>query len=102
MPEKKTKADKRYSVDGKKFTWHPDFDEGEELPDVVLPLRMKLKLIREFVDQPLDATTMEQVLTAVAPQFEDTYAEMDLNDIKAMYIAWQTEYEKLSGATLGE
>lgn len=101
MPEK-TKNGKQYKVSGKTFTWHPDPDEGEELPDVVLPLRMKLKLIREHLDRPLDVGAMNDVLVAVAPQHEDTYGEMDLNDLQAMYVAWQEEYEKLSGATLGE
>jgi hypothetical protein len=83
MPEKKTKADKRYSirVDGKTFTWHPDADEGETLPDVVLPLRMKLKLIREFARPPDGRRrAMPSSSRPGARQHAETFGEMDSND----------------------
>lgn len=91
-----------YEVDGKKFTWHPDADEDEPLADVVLPLRMKLKLIREFADRPMDADARAELIEKVAPASAETLPEMDLQDFDLMYTTWQQEYENLSGATLGE
>lgn len=102
MPQKHTEDDRPYSVNGKRFTWSPDTEEGEELPDVVLPLRIKLKQIREMADRVLDADSMASILESVAPDCSETIAEMDLNDFQAMFNAWQGEYEKLSGAKLGE
>ena len=91
-----------YEIDGKKFTWHPDAETDQPLPDVVLPLRMKLKLIREFADRPMDADARAEFIEKVAPGSAETVDEMDLRDFDLMYATWQTEYENLSGATLGE
>jgi hypothetical protein len=102
MPAKKAANGQRYTINGRTFTWHPDAEEGEALADVVLPMRIKLKVIRELADMPLTADTMADILELVAPEHEETYAEMDLNDFQSMFNTWQAEYEKLSGASLGE
>lgn len=97
MPEKKTKADKPYRIDGKKFVWTTD--EGDT---VTIPLRIKLKLIRSMAGRDLDAASMFDMLEALIPGQADTLDEMDVNDFQAMFKAWQTEYNALTGATLGE
>lgn len=102
MPKKKTATGREYDVTGKAFTWHPDSDEGETLPDVTLPLRIKLKLIRRMNDVNLDAAGMFAMLEAVAPGQMDTFDEMDVNDFTDCFTTWQSEYQALQGATPGE
>lgn len=104
MPEKKTKAGKPYRITGKRFIWSPldDNDERGNLPDVEIPLRIKLKVIRSMADRELDAAAMFTILEALIPNQSAELDEMDLNDFQAMFNAWQTEYNSLNGATLGE
>src|SRR3954468_21035461 len=88
----------RYSIDGKVFSWTTE--DGEV---VVIPMRIKLKVIRKLAGQDLDnADTMFDVLEQVIPHQATVLDEMDLNDFVAMFAAWQTEYQALSGASLGE
>lgn len=104
MPTKKTKAGREYEVDGKRFTWHP-LDENDEtgaIPDVVIPLRLKLGIIYEMAGRDMDAAAMTDILEAVAPKQSDTLREMDLLDFQDMFTTWQAEYNSLSGASLGE
>ena len=46
MPTKTTPTGVEYEISGKKFTWHPEDDDGERgnLEPVVIPLRLKMKL----------------------------------------------------------
>lgn len=92
MPEKG-----RYAINGKTFTWTTE-DEDQ----ITIPLRIKLKLIRGMAGRELDADAMFDILDALIPDQADTLDEMDVNDFQAMFISWQGEYERLSGASLGE
>jgi hypothetical protein len=96
MPEKQ-KNGKRYKVSGKTFTWTTE--DGET---VEIPMRIKLKVIRELSGRDLDAEAMFLILEKLIPGETETLDEMDLNDFQAMFAAWQEEYQKLSGASLGE
>lgn len=92
MPEKG-----RYTIDGKTFTW-----VTEDGAKVEIPMRIKLKVIRGMADMDLNADAMFKILEALIPGQADVLDEMDLNDFQAMFTAWQAEYTKLSGASLGE
>ena len=102
--QRKPKQPPRYEITGKKFTWHP-FDDNDELgnvPDVALPLRIKMGTVLDMPDGELDTSAMSKVLAEVAPGEMDSIREMDVNDFVEMFTTWQAEYQKLSGATLGE
>lgn len=103
MPIKRTPFGRQYRIDGRTFTWTPETLAGEDpLPDIAIPLRIKLGVIRDLAGQDLDANAMFTVLGRLIPGQTDTLDEMDLNDFQAMFSAWQVEYEALSGASLGE
>lgn len=104
MPTKQTEQGRTYEVDGKRFTWHPldDDDLTGTLPDVVIPLRIKLGVIRRMNDRDLDAGAMFEILGTLVPGQADALDEMDLNDFQVMFSTWQREYQALAGATLGE
>lgn len=104
MPEKKAKAGAPYEIDGKKFIWHPldDDDQRGNLAPVVIPLRIKLKVIRGMTDRDLDADAMFEILERLIPNQSEALDEMDLADFQDCFTAWQAEYQKLSGASLGE
>lgn len=88
----------RYKIDGKTFTW-----TTEEGAEVKIPMRIKLKVIRSLADQgEMDSTVMFEMLEKLIPNQTDALDEMDVNDFVAMFNAWQTEYNALSGASLGE
>lgn len=97
MPEKKTKADKPYRIDGKKFIWTTD--EGDT---VTIPLRIKLGVIRAMSGKELDTGTMFEMIDKIAPGQEDVLDEQDVNDFQSMFTTWQREYNALNGATPGE
>ena len=106
MPTKTTDAGREYEVDGKKFIWHPldDNDEAGNMADVVMPLRFKLGIVRQMAERDLNnVTVMFDIIEAVAPGQAEVLDEMDLvTDFQPMFETWQTEYEALSGASLGE
>lgn len=104
MPTKKTDTGREYEIDGKKFVWHPldDDDESGNLTDVRIPLRLKLKIIYAMAGRDMDAAAMKDILDALIPDQAETLGEMDLNDFQEMFRAWQSEYNALSGASLGE
>lgn len=103
MPTKKTETSKQYRIDGRKFIWTVDVDEGEDPVEITIPLRIKLGVIRSVgADSDMDASTMFLMIEKLAPGQSDQLDEMDLNDFQTMFTTWQAEYEKLSGATLGE
>lgn len=98
MPEKKTDSDKRYSIDGRTFTWTTE--DGSE---VKIPMRVKLKVIRQMAGRDLDAEAMFDMLDKIAPGQESVLDEMDIvTDFQPMFEAWQSEYNALTGASLGE
>lgn len=102
MPSKKTESGVEYEVDGKRFVWHPEDDNGERNGEVVIPLRVKLKLIRSMADRDLDSSAMFDILSALAPNQQDVLDEMDVNDFQECFTTWQSEYNALTGASLGE
>ena len=104
MPTKKTPHGREYEINGKRFVWHPldDDDEPGNLPDVTIPLRIKLGIIYAMAGRSLDATGMADILDALIPDQRDALREMDLNDFQEMFTTWQAEYNQLSGASLGE
>jgi hypothetical protein len=104
MPAKKTKDDQPYTITGKTFAWQPldDDDERGTMPVIEIPMRVKLKVIRELAGRDLDADSMFAILEKLIPHQAEVLDEMDLNDFQAMFMAWQKEYEALSGASLGE
>lgn len=98
MPEKKTKADKPYKIDGKTFTWTTD--EGDAIE---IPMRIKLKVLRSLSARDVDDVgTMFDMLEAIIPNQADKLDEQDVNDFIAMFRTWQAEYTALNGATPGE
>lgn len=97
MPAKKTETGRQYRVDGKSFIW-----TTEDGPEVAIPLRVKLKVIRQMAGKDLDAVAMFEMLEALIPDQSDVLDEMDVNDFQSMFAAWQREYNALTGATPGE
>ncbi len=55
-----------------------------------------------MTDTTLDADGMFSLLSRLIPDQADALQDMDLNDFQDMFAAWQSEYEALSGASLGE
>jgi hypothetical protein len=105
MPTKTTSDGRPYEIDGKRLTWHPEDDDGQRgnLPDVVLPLRLKMGLVLDLAEREMDNAVMYEMLTRLVPErFHDTMREMDVNDFQDMFTTWQSEYNTLSGASLGE
>lgn len=103
MPEKTTTDGRTYKVDGKMFVWTPEGDDGQPVDaQVRIPLRIKLKVIRALAGRPLDNEVMFEMLEALIPEQADVLDEMDVNDFQAMFTAWQSEYNTVSGASLGE
>ena len=106
MPAKKTETGKPYRVDGKKFYWSPldEDDQRGNLADVMIPLRIKLALLLDMQDEgvEMDAAGMAKMLKSLIPNQEAALREMDINDFQEMFTAWQTEYNTLTGSSLGE
>jgi len=103
MVSKTTPEGRTYEIDGRRLTWHPEVWEGEEpLPDVVIPLRIKLGLILSVDEDEITPSAMKRMLDMLIPNQSETLAEMDLNDFQDMFTTWQREYAALTGASLGE
>jgi hypothetical protein len=104
MPTKQTASGREYDIDGKKFVWHPldENDEAGNLPDVTIPLRLKLKVVRSLGGRTLDNDVMFEMLEALIPNQTEVLDEMDVNDFQDMFGAWQEEYNSVTGADLGE
>lgn len=105
MPAKTSKTTAApYRIDGKVFIWQPldDNDERGKIGEVKIPLRVKIKVIRSLVGRELDVDAMFEILDKLAPGQGDVLDEMDANDFQVMFTTWQSEYQSLSGASLGE
>lgn len=104
MPEKTTESGRKYEIDGRTFMWHPEDDNGEvgNVPDVRIPLRLKLKVVRALGGRDLDSEVMFELLNALIPNQAEVLDEMDVNDFQEMFTTWQDEYNSLTGASLGE
>lgn len=104
MPEKTSKQGRKYDIDGRKVVWHPEDDDGEtgSIPDIRIPLRLKLGLVLDMASKDLDNQSMAEMLEAIIPDQMDVLREMDVNDFQDMFQTWQSEYNAVSGATLPE
>ena len=104
MPEKISKQGRKHNIDGRKIVWHPEDDEGAtgNLPDIRIPLRLKLALVLDLAGKELDNSTMALMLERLIPDQMETLREMDVNDFQDMFVTWQDEYNTLTGASLGE
>lgn len=104
MPTKESKTGRKYEVTGKKFNWFPlDDDDNPKADPVVIPLRLKLgTVLKVGADKEMTARTMKKMLESLIPGQSEALDDMDLNDFQEMFTTWQSEYELLSGATLGE
>ena len=105
MVAKTSKHGRSYDIDGRRLIWHPEDDDGEQgnLPDVTIPLRLKMKTVLQFADRDMDSVTMSEMLKAILPESQkDTIGEMDVNDFQDMFVTWQNEYNTLTGGSLGE
>jgi len=104
MPEKTSENGRKYDIDGRSLVWHPEDDEGVagNLPDIRIPLRIKMKLVLAMSDKTMDSAVMSEMLAAIIPNQTEATGEMDVNDFQDMFVTWQTEYNTLTGASLGE
>lgn len=89
--------DHRSRVDGKTFIWTTE-DEHQ----LMIPLRIKMKVLRAVGNGDLDADGMFAMLEALIPDQVDLMDDMDVNDFTSAFTAWQAAYSALNGATLGE
>ena len=104
MPEKTTKLGRRYTIDGRKFSWYPlNDDDQPSVEPITIPLRMKLSTVLDLnATQDMDVTVMRELIKRIIPGQDEAVVEMDLLDFQAMFTTWQAEYQLLSGVTLGE
>jgi hypothetical protein len=103
--KKKTDDGREYEVDGKKFRWFPLDDDDEPRTDspVTIPLRLKLGVLRSLAGRDLDPAAMFDLLEKIIPDQADALDDMDVVlDLQPMFTTWQSEYNALSGASLGE
>ena len=102
--QKTTDDGKAYDLEGKKLIWHPEqFDDEPAIPDIRLPLRMKLKRLLDIGEGNLSTNeAMYQLIALVAPSQTDAVTEMDVNDFQDMFLTWRNEYNQATGASLGE
>lgn len=104
MPEKTTKDGRKYRIDGKAVFWPPEDEDGVQgnLPDIRIPLRLKMKTVLAVAGRDLDNAVMNDLLAAIIPDQSEALGEMDVNDFQDMFTTWQNEYNTLTGASLGE
>lgn len=105
MVDKTSKQGRTYSIDGRRVVWHPEDDDGEQgtMPDVTIPLRIKMKTVIALANQELDTLGMSKMLAAILPESQMPMIEdMDVNDFQDMFVTWQDEYNSLTGGSLGE
>lgn len=105
MVTKHTTDGRPYEIEGRRFIWHADVDlEAGETPfNIQIPLRMKLRALRPLVRQDLnDVHGMFELLEAIIPDQAEQLDELDVNDLIQMFETWNSEYNALNGASLGE
>lgn len=105
MVTKISKENRPYEIDGRRVIWHPEDDDGNQgtLDDIVIPLRLKMNTVLQFADRDMDSVTMSEMLKAILPAVhQDKLGEMDVNDFQDMFTTWQSEYNQLTGGSLGE
>ena len=89
-------TDERVEIDGKTFRFH-----AEDVT-VEVPLRMKLGLLRSLSGRDLDAETMFEILSKVAPGQDEVLDDLDLLEFQDLFSLWQEAYNDKACATLGE
>lgn len=104
MVSKVSKQGRAYDIDGRSLVWHPEDDDGAQgnLPDVRVPLRIKMGLVLKFADRDMDNSVMAEMVRAIVPNQAEAIDEMDVNDFQDMFTTWQAEYNSLTGGSLGE
>lgn len=105
MVDKNSKQGRKYAIDGRKLIWHPEDDDGVQgnMPDVTIPLRIKMRTVLALADRDLDNGGMADMLRAILPESQhDLIDDMDVNDFQDMFVTWQEEYSSLTGGSLGE
>ncbi|MBA3782397.1 MAG: hypothetical protein H0X12_11175 [Nocardioides sp.] len=104
MVSKTSEHGRPYDIDGRVLIWHPEDDEGARgnVPDVRIPLRIKMKLVLSMGEKEIDNTVMAEMVRAIVPNQGDVINEMDVNDFQDMFTTWQSEYNTLTGGSLGE
>lgn len=105
MVDKTSKQGRTYTIDGRRLIWHPEDDDGNQgaMPDVTIPLRIKMKTVLALADQELDTLGMSKMLEAILPASQSEFiSDMDVNDFQDMFVTWQDEYNSLTGGSLGE
>lgn len=103
MVTKTSTQGRQYDLDGRRFTWHPEQFDGEAtLPDISIPLRIKMGMILDLAGREMDNAVIAEMFERIIPTQMDVVREMDVNDCQDMFTTWQTEYNSLTGASLGE
>ena len=107
MVSKISENGRRYDIDGRTFVWHPEDDDGVQgnMPDVQIPLRIKLKTVLAIGDGDITASNskmIEMVNAIIKGDSAEVVEEMDVNDFQDMFVTWMSEYNTLTGASLGE
>lgn len=105
MVNKTSKQGRTYSIDGRRLVWHPEDDDGNQgtMPDVTIPLRIKMSTVLALADVELDTLGMTAMLKAILPASQHEFiGDMDVNDFQDMFSTWQDEYNSLTGGSLGE
>jgi hypothetical protein len=102
MVSKTSTQGRTYDIDGRRFTWHPEPFEDETLPDIMIPLRIKMGMILDLGGREIDNAVIAEMFERIIPTQMDAVREMDVNDCQDMFTTWQTEYNNLTGAGLGE
>lgn len=105
MVDKVSKQGRSYTIDGRRLVWHPEDDDGEQgsVPDITIPLRIKMNTVLELAERELDTVGMKAMLEAILPPAATAvFGDMDVNDFQDMFVTWQAEYNALTGGSLGE
>lgn len=107
MVTKTSENGRPYDINGRTFVWHPEDDDGVRgnLPDVQIPLRIKLKLVLAMGEDDLTASNSKMiglVNALIKGESSEVVQEMDVNDFQDMFTTWMSEYNTLTGASLGE
>jgi hypothetical protein len=105
MPTKTSASGRKFDIDGRVLIWHPEQFEGDEqIPDVRIPLRLKLGKLLELGEQQVMSSNekMQQLIIAIAPSQQPMILEMDVNDFQDMFSTWQREYALIAGVAMGE
>ena len=93
---------REYRIDGNNLIYSPEQWPGEpELPDVVLPLRIKNKQMGKLNFDP-DSTNQLAVLNELFPAQADVLGELDVFEVGSLFEAWGNEFAARSGVSLGE